>query len=245
MRIIPVLDIQSGGVVRAVAGRRHEYRPLNSQLTHSTDPLDVAQAFRAYLNCSEIYVADLDAICHGRRQTALYQGLAAHGFNIWLDAGVRLAEDAKALAPLPLAGIVLGLETLTEPQVVEELVRHIEPSRLIFSLDLRLGQPICSKTWPRSDPLGILSVVIGFGIGTVIMLDLARVGTGAGLGTEALCAEARQCWPNLRVVLGGGAVSPDDLKRAADCGASAVLVASALHDGRLTRADVEAVSERL
>jgi phosphoribosylformimino-5-aminoimidazole carboxamide ribotide isomerase len=244
MRVIPVLDIRSGGVVHAVAGRRHEYRPLQTRLTHSTDPIDVAQALRSYLNCSELYVADLDAICHGHRQTRLYGDLASLGCDLWLDAGVRSADDVDKLVNVPVAKVILGLETLAGPELVAELAGQVDPSRLVFSLDLRNGQPICSKTWQQSDPLEILSIVIGSGIGTVILLDLARVGTGGGLGTEALCAEVRRRWPNLKVVLGGGIGSPDDLRRAAACGAEAVLVASALHDGRLTRNDLEALLSR-
>src|SRR3954451_24567824 len=47
MQIIPVLDIQGGIVVRAIGGRRSEYRPLVSRLTDSTEPLAVAHAMRA------------------------------------------------------------------------------------------------------------------------------------------------------------------------------------------------------
>ncbi len=245
MRVIPVLDIQGGGVVHAVAGRRHEYRPLSSRLTHSTDPIEVARAFRSLLNCSDLYVADLDAICRGQRQTRLYEALAAVGCGLWLDAGVRSEDDGKALAELPLARIVLGMETLRGPDVLAVLSHYLGPARLVFSLDLHAGKPVCSADWRQDDPLEILSVVNASGVPTVILLDLTRVGTGAGLGTEALCAEAKRRWPELSVVLGGGIRGPDDLKRAADCGASAVLVASALHDGRLTKADVEAVSQWL
>ncbi len=44
MRIIPVIDVMDGVVVRAIGGRRDEYRPLVSQLTVSTDPIAVAKA---------------------------------------------------------------------------------------------------------------------------------------------------------------------------------------------------------
>ncbi|MCS6978151.1 MAG: HisA/HisF-related TIM barrel protein [Gemmatales bacterium] len=242
MRVIPVLDVQGGVAVHAVAGRRHEYRPLTSRLTSATDPVEVARAFRAHLACPELYLADLDAICRGYRNPFLYQSLVEIGLSLWLDAGVRSAEDAVELAALPLAKIVLGLETLRGPEVVAEIAGRFDWDRLVFSLDLRNGEPICSPTWPTRDALEILSLVRRFGIETVILLDLARVGTGSGFGTETLCRNARQCWPNLHIVLGGGIRGPEDLKRAKECGADAVLVASALHDGRLTRADLEAVS---
>src|SRR5438270_567379 len=46
MRVIPVLDLKGGQVVRGIGGRRAEYRPIISVLTDSAKPLDVARAFR-------------------------------------------------------------------------------------------------------------------------------------------------------------------------------------------------------
>ena len=38
MRIIPVLDVLGGCVVRGVGGRRDEYRPIVSKLCNSREP---------------------------------------------------------------------------------------------------------------------------------------------------------------------------------------------------------------
>ena len=65
MRIIPVLDVMGGIVVRAVAGRRSEYRPLVSKLTTSVEPAEVARTLLAKSGADELYVADLDAISEG------------------------------------------------------------------------------------------------------------------------------------------------------------------------------------
>src|SRR5207253_1947746 len=62
MRILPVLDLQNGVVVRGLAGRRAEYRPVVSRLTTSHQPLDIAQAFRDIFGFEHLYLADLDAI---------------------------------------------------------------------------------------------------------------------------------------------------------------------------------------
>ena len=47
LRIIPVLDLQAGQVVRGIAGERQNYLPIVSRLTTSSRPLGIAQAFRA------------------------------------------------------------------------------------------------------------------------------------------------------------------------------------------------------
>src|SRR5438105_1738225 len=99
LRIIPVLDIQDGVVVRGVGGRRHEYRPIVSSLTTSCDPVAVARVFREQFGFTECYVADLDAIAGAPPAVNIHAGIRALGFRLWVDAGIRQTETA-----LPLLG---------------------------------------------------------------------------------------------------------------------------------------------
>src|SRR5881628_3215662 len=115
MRIIPVLDVKSGVTVRAVAGRRAEYRPLVSRLTSSTDPRDVADAFRRHFDLTELYLADLDAIAGAEPAWPLFADLCDRGFRVWVDAGVRTVADAIRLATADVEIVVVGLETVRGP----------------------------------------------------------------------------------------------------------------------------------
>ncbi len=47
------------------------------------------------------------------------------------------------------------------------------------------------------------------------------------------------CAPRLDALAGGGVGGLEDLSRLRGCGVGMALVASALHDGRLTRSDCE------
>src|SRR5258708_15280562 len=86
MRIIPVLDVMNGLAVRAVGGRRSEYRPLVSRLCASAEPLKVAHAFRR-LGHAELYLADLDAIGGGGTGWAVGFVLRARGLTPPLRPG--------------------------------------------------------------------------------------------------------------------------------------------------------------
>jgi HisA/HisF family protein len=234
MRFLPVLDIQNGIVVRAIAGRRSEYRPLVSRLTNSTDPLTVAEAIRDHYGWSEIYIADLDSIaaCGLATNLAAYERFHAAGFNLWLDAGVRTVEDADRLASAGVEHIVVGLETIRGPAEWRTIVERIGAERAVFSLDLRAGEPIVSaESWGTRDALAIADRVFAEGGRQMIVLDLARVGTGGGPATEALCAELVRRHPGLAVYAGGGISGWDDVKRLEATGVAGVLLASALHDG--------------
>lgn len=236
MRFLPVLDIQAGIVVRAVAGRRSEYRPLVSRLTDSTDPVTVARAIRDRFGWDEFYVADLDAIaaCGIATNAALYERLRGAGFGLWLDAGVRSLNDAEQLAAAGIERVVVGLETIAGPREWQSIVRCLGPDRAVFSLDLRAGEPIASAgVWNTTDALAIAVRVIAAGGRHVILLDLARVGTGGGPGTEVLCAELMRRHPGIAVYAGGGIRRWEDVQRIAAAGAAGVLVASVLHAGRV------------
>ncbi|HEX3316346.1 MAG TPA: HisA/HisF-related TIM barrel protein, partial [Gemmataceae bacterium] len=65
-----------------------------------------------------------------------------------------------------------------------------------------------------------------------------RVGVGLGPGTDELIANLHGDFPRLELTAGGGVRDRDDLDRLARLGADSVLVASALHEGRLTRTDI-------
>jgi phosphoribosylformimino-5-aminoimidazole carboxamide ribotide isomerase len=233
MRILPVLDLQGGVVVRGVAGRRHEYRPLASRLTRSTQPLDVARALRAHLGLEELYVADLDAIAAGPQNLALYDALCRDSFVLWLDAGVRRVEQARALAGIEGVQVVVGLETVAGPDVLVECVRELG-DRVVFSLDLRDGEPLGDRqAWEGGDALAIAERAIVLGVRRLLVLDLARVGMGRGTGTEEVCRRLAAGHPEITLAAGGGVNGRDDLERLRGWGVGVALVASALHDGRL------------
>jgi len=234
MRVVGVIDLKGGAAVRGVAGRREEYRPVESRLCPGAGPAAVARAFALQLGLEEVYLADLDAIAGARPAWEAYAAVRGAGLRLWVDAGVRGAGLALELAAAGIESVVLGLETVESLDVVEQLAGRLG-GRVVFSLDLRAGRPLGRLA---GDPEEILSAVLARGVRRVLVLDLARVGVGGGLGTEELCARLAAAHPGVEVAAGGGVRGRADLERLKSAGVSAALVASALHDGRLTRADL-------
>jgi phosphoribosylformimino-5-aminoimidazole carboxamide ribotide isomerase len=226
MFFLPVIDVRHGIVVRALAGRRSEYRPLVSKLTDSTDPLSVATAIRDRFGWSDLYVADLDSITAERcsPDLALVDRLTSCGFRVWLDAGIRNPADVDRLAS-HVSRVIVGLETLGDLSSWREIVSHLGPDQAVFSLDLRDGQPVTG-----GEPLTIASQVVAAGGTQMIVLDLGRVGIGDGPGTERLCAEVLSQNPGLSLYAGGGVRDCDDVKRLESAGVVGILLATALHN---------------
>jgi phosphoribosylformimino-5-aminoimidazole carboxamide ribotide isomerase len=239
MRVIPVMDLKKGVVVRGLGGRRHEYRPILSRLTGSSAPADVASAFRDQLGLTEFYLADLDAIAGGEPAFGIYASIRQLGCRLWVDAGVREPDGAVALAAAGVERIVVGLETVRGPEVLEDCGRMTGADRLVFSLDLRDGMPLGRlEKWHTRDARTIAERAISAGVRHLIVLDLARVGGGRGTGTEDLCTRLAAAHPEVEIVAGGGICGIDDLRRLQRAGLGGALVASALHDGRLGKNDL-------
>ncbi len=240
VKIVPVLDVQGGQVVRAQRGERSAYRPIISALAAGSAPRVLARALLAAAGdpgdpgeAPVLYLADLDAIQGGAVQyEAIADVLAAlPQLTLWLDAGFTDVPQARALCHcLGAAGTrlrpVYGSESIASSAA---LARIADDAGAILSLDSRAARPLdpagCWQhpaLWPRS----------------VIVMTLDRV--GAGLGPDlAVFGDLRRTAPDREWVGAGGVRNAADLAAAAAAGASAWLIASALHDGTLEAASLQ------
>ena len=247
MRVIPVLDLMAGQAVHASGGERRAYRALESVLVppaRASDPCELAHAFRTTLGCDECYVADLDAIAGGEPQRALLGTLARIGSRVFVDAGVATGARARELVALGAARVVVGLETLPSFAALEAVIRAVGPEQVVFSLDLRRGAPVLNRgASHHATPLALAGAAVASGVGAILVLDLARVGSGRGLD-HSLLAAIRRAHAGTELFGGGGIASREELERLADLGLDGALVATALHAGGVGRADIDAVRRR-
>jgi phosphoribosylformimino-5-aminoimidazole carboxamide ribotide isomerase len=241
IRVIPAIDLNGGVVVHGVRGQRALYRPLQSRLADSPQPACVARGLRERLGLTTAYVADLDAIAGAEPDWAALRAVADAGLDLLVDAGVGTAAQAQRLlagdtAALRLAGVVVALECSAGPAALAAVVDTLGPDRALFSLDLRHGVPLTSAyIWRVMPPEAIAETAVRIGFRRLIVLDVARVGAGEGPGLEALCGALRRAHPAVELVAGGGVRGVVDLQALARSGCDAALVASALHDGRISR----------
>ena len=248
MRIIPVIDLLGGQVVRGVGGRREEYRPIQSTLVDSSGPGAVAAAFVQQFGAQQIYVADLDMITRARPDMESWLAIGAAGCSLLLDAGIVNAIHADGIwhflkNRIPRSELVIGLETLRSFSELQTMrFNYFVPlNRAVLSLDMRAGVALArDPQLQQLQPDLIVAQAAHLGIGKFILLDLADVGTGKGTSTLPLLAQLCGQFPDCEFIAGGGVRGPDDLRALQQAGAAGALVASALHDGRLSPADCRA-----
>ena len=254
MEIIPVLDLARGVAVHARAGDRAAYQPVRSVLLPdgAGDPVALIRAFRERLGAGRCYLADLDAITGGAVQSAVLRRLAdlegASAGPLLVDAGAHSPDRALELLSCGASEVVVGLETLRAFADLEAVIDSIGTSRVVFSLDLRMGGAIVDSGVGSAgdftaDPLGLAAQAIEAGATCLLVLDLGRVGTGRGVDL-GLLEQLRRRFPRVRLLAGGGVGGRRDLERMRDAGCDGALVASALHDGSVTAMDLSGLFER-
>jgi phosphoribosylformimino-5-aminoimidazole carboxamide ribotide isomerase len=229
--IVPVLDLKAGQVVHARAGERDRYLPIRSMLAAGSEPQAILDGLLAVAPFRCVYIADLDAI-EGRGD---HRGLIAdlvtryRSIDFWVDAGFVDADAAAETADLG-ATPVLGSESWRDRDRLAAAIARLGGQRCVLSLDYRgegfVGPPgfdVQPSPWPDR----------------VIVMTLGRVGTGTGPDLTRLDAVSRVAQTR-RVFAAGGVRGYQDIRALAERRLAGVLVATALHDGRLSR---EALAE--
>ena len=238
MKIIPVLDILNGEVVHGVRGRREEYQPVKSVLCASARPLDIALTFKS-LGFHELYIPDLDAILGKRINLALFQRIKAEtNLDLMIDAGIADLERAKKVLESGGSKIVVGTETLNNLGFVEQAVRSFGRDRVVVSIDLKEGRVISrSEAIKATDPVELAKSLQEMGVTRVVVLDIARVGTGQGVNLTVVKEVLEKV--EIEVLTGGGVRDMGDLEELRDMGVSGALVATALHTGKITAKELK------
>jgi len=234
MQVIPVIDIRGGVAVAAQRGDRARYRPLQTPLAASADPVAVARGLMSLFPFRTLYVADLDGI-EGRGPELATQHRIADawsGRELWIDDG----SGGRSRDPLIesqqfdhiIKSHVLGSESLTSGADYES-VRKAAGPHAPLSLDFRGDDFIGPREllddaalWPDR----------------VIVMTLARVGSGEGpdlVRLSDIVARAQ----GRRIYAAGGVRNVGDLEALRDIGIAGALVATALHNGRISVRDLE------
>jgi phosphoribosylformimino-5-aminoimidazole carboxamide ribotide isomerase len=233
MKVIPVIDVLNGKVVHAIKGKRQEYKPLQSNLTNYVEPLAVAEAFKN-LGFTELYLADLDAIIDCSTNFAFLKQISDKTrLKLMVDAGVTNIERAQKLLDQGVSKIVIGTETLQNKNFVAEAVKAFGSEHVIVSLDFKGDKVLVKMGFTGCvDPMCMLRDFKHMGVLSVIVLDLARVGSGEGVNVDFLKKALAE--GGLDVYVGGGVRNIKDLVELKELGVSGVLVATALHNGKIT-----------
>lgn len=233
MQIIPVIDLMGGQVVHAKHGLRGQYQPINSQLTPLSEPLAIVEALLKLYPFGTLYIADIDAILGSGSNIEAIESIAntyPH-LTIWLDHGIRQA-NARALYMGQQIKAIVGSENIANLQDYRA-ISYACKSQHILSVDFNqagaMGIPELHDTahyWPDE----------------IICMSLTSVGSAQGIDIERL--RKLNAMNSLRkhpsaIYAAGGLRNLNDAKALIEFGIKGVLVATALHQKKLSAEDID------
>lgn len=216
--------------MHAKRGDRANYRPVRSTLCDSAEPLVVISALLELHPFETLYIADLNAIQRSGHHGELLKVVRASfpRLNIWVDAGLTSSRQVEEWDDQALGIPIVGAESIADEQEITRIASRTNARPWILSMDFRgdtflgpaslLDQP---SEWPRH----------------VLAMNLARVGGGDGPDV-GLIRQLASLAPKCSVYAAGGIGSVKDFDLASRAGAQGALVATALHDGRITSRDL-------
>jgi phosphoribosylformimino-5-aminoimidazole carboxamide ribotide isomerase len=234
MKIIPVIDYMQGQVVLAKFGQRSSYQPVKSLLCPSANLNDVVESILSLTDFNTIYIADLDAITLQAYSPSVWQTLSKNfpDIEFWLDVGSHCnhwLEDYKSIHNLRP---VIGSEAFTQSAQIETLLTKLSDQQAILSLDYKEGQLLGCPNLVDSNIAWPLDVIC-------LLID--QVGKQTGVNV-AYYEKLRQQLPtSCRIHWGGGMRDIKDLQQAQQHGINGVLIATALHNKCISKAQCDSL----
>ena len=239
MKIIPVIDVLNGIAVHGIRGERKRYQPLKSLLCKSADPIVIASTFES-LGFSNMYLADLDAILGKTANFGIYQQIMVNtSLDLMVDAGISDITKAKKVLKTEVTKIVIGSETLNDLKFVHQAVGAFGKDKIVISIDQKKGRLLsASEVIGSMDVISFAQQLGSMGIRKIILLDLDRVGTESGINLSLIRNILEKT--GVDVLVGGGIRNLQELESLNNLGVSGALVATVLHNGKVTVDSIKA-----
>ncbi len=222
-RIIFVLDILDGNTVHALRGERAKYRPVKgSVVCNSSAPMDIISTVMP----NEAYIADLDYLQHLGDNFALI-GRISEMAKTMVDIGPEIMDDVEKCARIADT-VIIGTETASL-----DLIAAAErfQGRINVSIDMKNGKVLTKDRKLEMKPRELIKKLNDHDIKDIIILELSKVGTSAGIDEDFLQEMAGLS--NHNILIGGGIRDMDDIHVLEKIGIDGALVATAVHNGKI------------
>lgn len=234
-RIVPCLDIAGGRVQKGVqfAGLRD-----------CGDPAELAARYAAQ-GADELVLLDIAATTAARdhQLDTVRKVRAVLGIPLCVGGGVRSVADAHRLLTAGADKVAVNSAAVARPALLGELAAQFGSQAVVLAIDGKR----CGDRWRVHTHAGGQSADLDvvawahqaerLGAGELLLTSIDRDGTGSGYDLELLAAV--RAATTLPLVASGGGRTAAQLAAALAAGADAVLVASVLHDGLCTVADLK------
>ena len=229
-RILPCLDVDGGRVVKGV-----KFQGLRD----AGDPVERAVAYEAQ-GSDELVMLDVSATPQGRGNATdtVARVRAELRIPLTVGGGVRTDADAERLLKAGADKVAVNTAAVLDPSFLSRMAERYGSQCTVLSLDAAErdgGWELVIKSGHErtgKDAVQWAREAAELGAGEIVLTSWDRDGTRSGYDLELMRAISSAV--RIPVVASGGAAHAQHLVEAAKAGASALLIASILHDGDTT-----------
>lgn len=213
MKVFFVVDIKDGKVVAGKSGEREKYPPISSvsSVVNSDDAVEVVEEIKPRF----LYAADLDRIMGKGNNSDTLLKLSTRVEELIADCGFRKPEELENLPFTP----VVGTETFDITQLDRKCYVSIDFKEKFLDASEKF------KSYKEA-----VEFLNSLSLEGIIVLPIHAVGT---MKTDFSILEQTLEISEHPVLLGGGISGIGDLERLKEMGCSGVLIATAIHKGRI------------
>jgi cyclase len=239
-RVIPCLDVDRGRVVKGVGFL---------ELRDAGDPVELA-AFYDAAGADELILLDITATSDKRATVIeLARRVADEVFiPFTIGGGIRSVDEAQAVLDAGSDKVSVNSAALQRPELIDELAATFGAQCVVLAIDAkRVSAEAPAPSWEAylaggRTPTGRDAVAwaregVERGAGEILLTSMDRDGTSAGYDLALTSAVAGTV--SVPVIASGGAGTLEHLSEALEAGADAVLIASIVHYGQYTVAEIK------
>lgn len=227
MLVIPSVDIRKGKCVQLVGGTPGTGKEYG-------DPVQASLRWEeAGATC--IHVVDLDAAMEeGDNLEKVAEILANVSIDVQVSGGIRDVGRGCELLSNGADRIILGTAAFENPEVLRGLIEKTGSESVMVALDVKKGQ-IAVEGWKEESEKDVIEMAKKFedmGVGGFLFTNVDVEGQMAGVDPEPIRELVNLV--ETPVVAAGGVKSIQDVKKAKEAGAAALVIGTALYEKKIS-----------
>lgn len=224
IRVIPVLLIKDGGLVKSIKFKDHKY---------VGDPINAVRIFNEK-EVDEIVVLDISATIHSKPPNiSQISEIAGEAFMpMGYGGGINNIGQVKEILYQGVEKVIFNYSAFANKSLIKESVRQFGSSSIVVSIDAKkdwLGRyKVFTKNGMKStgiDPVTYAKEMEDLGVGEIFLNSVDKDGTYSGLDTGLIKQVSSKISIPL-IACGGVSGLTDIVKGINDGGASAVAAGS-------------------
>ena len=226
--IIPAIDLKNRKCVQLIGG------DPNKKAFESDDPILIAKKWIKE-GAKRLHIIDLDGAILNKRinEDIVLKISRISDIPIQYGGGVRNLSDAELFFSNNIDKIIIGTAAIDSKTFIKELIDKYGTDRIIIAADTKSGH-IMIEGWQKKTKKSAIEFIREFekvGIKQFLFTNIDKEGQMKGIDEEVI--EEIMNHTDSHIIIAGGISSLDDVRSIAQKGANAVVIGSAIYDGRI------------